>query len=310
MKVSEITAAPSTRWGAFVAALVSGHRRECTPKERIFFKLLVFFLFFGRAWQALLLELPLRDLLWDERLMTGVVEAFGYTWDYYVRHSDAAITHWQMALGALWALAALCVWWLERLPRWLLALYWLATAMLVFLAVLYGKEMFWAWGQFWEYSLQMSAPVFLYFVLRKGATNTPNLRFWLQISIGITFFSHGLYAYGYYPQPVAWVDWCIFVFRMSEPVAREFLVIIGILDFAKLFLIFVPLRPLQWAALWYCVLWGFITALARIVANFYGDMMLEHTLYYYLPETLLRLVHGGIPLLLWSLWRVTSDARL
>lgn len=307
MKVSTDIALSASLWGRFTASLVGGQRRAFSLKERIFLKLLVFFLFFGRAWQSLFLEIPLRELLWDEKLMTGIVNAFGYSWDYYVRNSDAAITHWQMVMGGIWALAALLTLFLERLPRWLLLVYWLATGLLVFLSVLYGKEMFWAWGQFWEYSLQMSAPIFLHFAFKKGDTNTPNLRFWLQISIGITFFSHGLYAYGYYPQPVAWVDWCINVFFMSEPVARKFLIIIGILDFAKLFLIFIPLRWLQWTALWYCVFWGFITALARLVANFYGDMMLEHTIYYYLPEMLFRLVHGGIPLLLWWLWRGRND---
>ncbi len=288
------------------ATFVDAHARDFGRGEFLGLQILVFFLFFGRAWQAIFLELPFRELLWDEYLMTAVVEFFGYDWSYYVRHSDSGLTFVNTVVGCIWAVCAALTWrvgrwhWLER------GVWWLGIFLLICLSFVYCKEMFWAWGQFLEYSLQVSAPIFLYFATRLRG-NSPSFRFWLQISIGITFFSHGLYAYGYYPQPVAWVDWCILVFFMSENVARKFLIVIGVLDFAKLFAVFIPWRRLQHVALWYCVLWGFITALARIVANYSYDLPLE-SLRIYAPEMLFRLVHGGIPLLLWSLWRKDKSA--
>lgn len=291
----------TSRLNHFYASLVDAHRRDFSRRELLGLQILVFFVFFGRAWQAIFLELPIRELLWDEYLMTSVVEFFGYDWSYYVRHSDAALTNVNTIVGLIWLLCAGLTFWLHRLPRLLKWFYIFGNFLLIFLAFLYCKEMFWAWGQFWEYSLQATAPLFLLWAVRPQA-NSPAFRFWTQISIGVTFFSHGLYAYGYYPQPVAWVDWCILVFFMSENVARKFLIIIGILDFLKLFAVFVPVRSFQKIALWYCVFWGFITALARIVANFSYDLPAE-SLYIYTPETLFRLVHGGIPLLLYFLWR-------
>jgi hypothetical protein len=280
---------------------VDAHSRDFSRRELLGLQILVFFLFFGRAWQAIFLELPVRELLWDEYIMTSVVNFFGYTWSYYVRNSDAALSQLSVIIGIFWGICAILTWQIHRLGRFLRIFWWFGVFLLVCLSFLYCKEMFWAWGQFLEYSLQVTAPIFLIFAARRQQANSPAFRFWLQISIGITFFSHGLYAYGYYPQPVAWVDWCIIVFIMSENVARKFLIIIGILDFAKLFAVFIPLRRLQFVALWYCVLWGFITALARIVANYSYDLPSE-SLFIYTPETLFRLVHGGIPLLLWSLW--------
>lgn len=284
----------------FYQKLVGSHVRPFAPREYLLLQLMVFFLFFGRAWQAFFFSIPLEEVFWDEYWLHDIVELLtGNTWEHYVRTSESFIILLQRAFALVWLVCAGLTW--SRLDkRWAVAVWWSGTGLLWFLFFLYFKEMFWSWGQLFEYASQAVAPIFLYSMYRYGL-NTPAYRFGLQLTIATTFFCHGLYAYGYYPQPAVWVDWCIYVFFMSEDTARLFLWWVGVFDMLKLVIIFIPFKPLQWLLLWYCLVWGFMTALARVVSTFSPELPID-TLFQYTPEMLFRLVHGGLPLLLWWAW--------
>ena len=135
-----------------------------------------------------------------------------------------------------------------------------------------------------------------------------------------TFFCHGLYAVGFYPQPGEWVVWIMEVFRLSEPMGRLFLKAAGMLDFvvAVGFVIktqrhkgwtmgknsFVPLC--LWGIAAYACFWGFATALGRLV----GPLAIASTLQTfdeYWFEMAVRLVHGGVPLVM--LWLTFAPER-
>ena len=92
--------------------------------------------------------------------------------------------------------------------------------------------------------------------------------------IGITFLSHGLYAFGFYPVPGNFIDMTISIFGISETEARTFLWIAGIIDVLILPLLFVN-KMLKIVVI-YSVFWGFLTALARVFANFSIDFPLQN----------------------------------
>jgi len=87
-------------------------------------------------------------------------------------------------------------------------------------------------------------------------------------------------------------------FRLKDSDARNLLKIAGVIDFVAAVSLFLPYvyKP----ALIYCIVWGFATALARIVVNYDAQFPID-TLHQWLHETIYRLPHGGIPLVLFIL---------
>ena len=118
----------------------------------------------------------------------------------------------------------------------------------------------------------------------------------MKWSIAFTFFGHGLFAIGYYPQPGYFIDMMIKGFDIHETLARNVLIVFGILDFIFAISIFIP--KLLSAALIYGILWGFITAIARITTSFNTDF-LDNWIEQYLFAFMIRVPHFLIPLILW-----------
>lgn len=266
------------------------------------FQVLVVCLFLGRAYQGIYWDLPLRAFFWNQQLLQGVVESwFGMSWQEYatdVEHTDAFINRLNQGLGFFWLGCAVVVGLLHLKKRWMAWVMYLGSFSLFLLAILYWMEFFLAWGQFFEYILQVVAPIWLVHAIFKGQ-NTPRFRWGIKIGIAVSFVCHGLYAYGYYPQPGPWVQWCMDMFFIpQDDAAKAFLRIMGILDFVAAGLVLLPYRPVLNMALWYCILWGTMTAVARLSSNFYWNFPLQ-SLHQWTFELLFRLVHGGIPLLLW-----------
>ncbi|MGB5929034.1 MAG: hypothetical protein WBH03_12730, partial [Cyclobacteriaceae bacterium] len=215
---------------------------------------------------------------------------------------DAGITVSVRLTGAFYLIAALlCLFAQGR--RKLPGIIWLVgSVLLTTLAFLYMKERFFQVGQFLEYALQIGSPVLLYVWVYRGSdagkTNL-NSGFWknmllaCKILITLTFICHGLYAMGYYPRPGFFVDMTINIFGVYETTAHKMLWWAGLLDMVISVGIFVP--PIARVCLLYAVLWGLLTAFARVVANFYADFPWQ-SLHQYTFETIYRLPHGLIPL--------------
>lgn len=279
------------------------HKSDFDNKTTLLLQFLVLMLFWGRAWQGLFWDLPLRTLFWDQWWLEGIVTAITQdTWQHYVTNesmpTDKLIDGFGVGLGCFWAIAGASLFFLRNRPRWGKWILGLGSGTLFFIAFLYFKNCYWQVGQFLEYSTQCMAPLVLSYVWYESK-NTARFRTIIKIIIAITFCSHGLYALGYYPSPDTWITWCknVFGFEEDEKV-RYFLLGIGILDFVASIALFFPYQRVYKLALLYCIVWGFLTAMARFVGNFYGDMVFV-SLHQHLYEVAYRLVHGGLPLLLW-----------
>ena len=95
-----------------------------------------------------------------------------------------------------------------------------------------------SYGTLFEYSAQFVTPIlFLWYC--SGIHKVRSLRV-VKIAISLTFFCHGLFAVGYYPQPGNFLDMLIIGFRMQEGMARVMLLNVGLLDFIFAAAVFVP----------------------------------------------------------------------
>ncbi len=266
-------------------------------KASIILYISVFLIFFGRAWQHLFWDAPYRSFFWDEALLQPIVEGiFNIPWKDYVISSktDNFIQGIIRANGMLYLIASICALSAKRLnTRWIRIPILLGGVSLVILAILLTKEKFYHGAQFFEHSIQFGLPFVLLYSFKNNSEEKIILL--LKILIAVTFFSHGLYAFGFYPVPGKFVDMVIHIFGFTESTAIIFLYIAGILDFILAVLIFVPRITVY--ALWYAVIWGLLTALARIVANFYVDFPLD-SIHQNLYETLYRIPHGLAPFIL------------
>lgn len=292
--------------------------RPFNSRELLLIRILAATVFFGRAWQHLFWDVPFRTLLWDEGWMTPVVNFFGMSWEAYI--SNMEIATWQeivmQVLGVFYLILGVLVFFAtDTAPKnrdttgqgkaerkWIKPLLWIGSVFLFCLSLLYWKEQFYRFGQLIEYTIQWSTPILLIVAIYRLPNNF-NFRLLLKIAIALTFIGHGLYAFGYYPTPGNFMQMTIDMFVMNDGQASIFLQTVGVLDFAAAIGIFFPYvwKP----AVIYCILWGFATAFARIVANFDIQIPIE-ILHQWLYETVYRLPHGGIPLLFWLLMREES----
>ncbi len=262
--------------------------------------------FLGRAWQHLYWDAPYRALLWDENWLRAIVEGWFKTpWPTYVTSSDVAIQNLIQGMGWFYAICSLAAIFIKKLPRIFVVLLITGSVGLIFLAALYSKEKFFHAGQFLEYALQWGSPLFLVVLLRAQSI-LPRLLFWMQMATAVTFVCHGLYAIDYYPRPVEFIEMTMRILHIDEQQAALFLKIAGILDFTAAALLFAP-GVVGAVGLAYCVVWGFLTTLARLWAHFNPDFI-ESWLLQWLHESILRFPHFLIPLAL-LLWQVASNRK-
>jgi len=141
-----------------------------------------------------------------------------------------------------------------------------------------------------EMFIQLSLPIAL---IRLNEGNKKQIALFLKVAIALTFTAHGLYAMGIPFRPGHFIDMTISITGMSESGAGVFLTIIGILDILASLLIFTKYTYKY--ALIYILVWGLLTALARVVYGFSAAFMFS-TLHESLYATVYRLPHGFIAL--------------
>ncbi|KIX20014.1 hypothetical protein SY27_15980 [Flavobacterium sp. 316] len=263
-------------------------------------KLSVFTVFLARAYQHIFWDVPYRAILWYENLMSPVLGLFNIEWSEFVNDTsvDTKIQFIIKGIGFLYLMAAICVFFLQENSNKFIKGLIKGIAFWQFIVVfLFTKESFFHIGQYFEHSLQLGLPFLLLYAYSKSFSLSRGILI-LKWLVGITFLCHGLYAFGFYPVPGNFIDMTISILNISEDNARLFLWIVGIIDFLILPLLFINRIAKEVAV--YAVLWGFLTAFARIVANFSIDFPLD-TLHQYGFETVVRLCHGIAPLLI-VLW--------
>jgi hypothetical protein len=133
-------------------------------------------------------------------------------------------------------------------------------------------------------------------------TNFINLHNLLVVAVALTFACHGLYAFGYYPLPGNFVEMTISILHCSEGFAQTFLKVMGGVDIVVGFLLVVGRKVniptnYQRPTIYYCVVWGFATALARLWANFLPSLPVSSILDW-MPEFLIRVPNFLLPIVL------------
>lgn len=266
----------------------------------ILFKLIqlaVVTVFAGRAYQHLFWDGPYRELFWDPFFMNWIIETFtDLTWAEYVTHpmGDELFQKFITGQGVFYLICAVVAIFIRQLPKWTRWILILGAMNLIFLAMLYMKDKFYHFGQFFEYALQFGSPLFLYIFLKKEDLSK-SLVFWMKVAVALTFTCHGLYAIGYYPTPGTFATMTNNILGLNEGGMQLFLKIAGILDFIIAVGLFLPYRKIQKAVLAYAVFWGVATTLARVFGNFYSDYALS-SLHQWGYEALYRFPHFLIPL--------------
>ncbi len=255
---------------------------------KLILKISVCFLFFGRAYQHLFADAPYRVFVWDENLLKPITNLFGIEWNTYTFYANIFVIGLQKIVGIFFLLSGGIVLFAEKMPRLTRIVCQIAAGWLFLLAFLYQKDHFYQIGQLLEYALQIVTPLIFIQMMENRISNT-----FVNIAIGLTFSCHGLYAIGYYAVPVTFVEMTLNVFNCTETNAKIFLKIMGFLDFiASIFLFFPKTRNL---GLVYCILWGFLTTIARPYAYVQLDLGMIKFLYW-LSEAMIRVPHFGIPL--------------
>ncbi|MEL7530739.1 MAG: hypothetical protein AAFN10_05495 [Bacteroidota bacterium] len=174
------------------------------------------------------------------------------------------------------------------------------SLLLIFLLMFRAKS--YQWGNLIEHSIQCALPlVYAYFCFQEYDLRSQWI---LRILIAATFFGHGLYAIGYYDVPSNYLQMVHNIFAWEPASAERFLFAAGVLDMITVVGLFIP--QLWRYVLYYAIVWGFMTAMARVVAYWDGSIWLE-SLDIWLNQTLIRLGHGGIPLVLCLLERDRRD---
>lgn len=258
--------------------------------------------FLGRAWQHIYWDAPYRTLLWDENWMKPILtRLFGVSWEEYVSNSDQTIQSIIISVGCFYILCALATIFIQKLKNIAVIILSLGGLSLIVLAALYCKERFFHIGQFFEYTLQWSSPFFLILLFYKQNV-IPNIILLMKVVIALTFICHGLYAVGYYPRPVGFMDMTMNILRINDNQAVIFLKTAGILDFIAGVLLFFP-KKISIIALLYCITWGFFTSIARVWAHFYPEF-LSNFLLQWPHESLYRFPHFLIPLAVLA-WQMT-----
>ena len=275
-----------------------------TKKTRLSYLILILLkisalsVFLGRAWQHLFWDAPFRALLWDKDWVGWFVSGIlGLDWQSYVTsgEGDQFIQYLIKGVGGIYFLAALAVLAYRNWPRLSRFLIFFGGINLILLAGLYAKEHFFYLAQFFEYSLQFSAPFFLLIYWRRKKVSKSMLMA-LKTGVAITFTCHGLFAIGIYPRPGPFIQMLISILGITEAQAIQFLNVAGIMDFVISIALFLPRRMTILASA-YAVAWGFATTMARIVAHFHFEFW-EYSLHRWVHESLFRFPHFLIPLLL------------
>ena len=252
-------------------------------------------LFAGHAWEHLVWDIPIRAFFWDQDLLEGCIQVLlGMTWQEYATgdFQEGLIRLIQHGMGWYYVVSMILVLIVTPSRKVAGIALLVASVLLTILALLHYKEHFYHLGQLFEFTIQVVAPILLYREIFQKSSRSKTLLI-AKCAIALTFTCHGLYALGFYPQPGNFVDMMISGFGVDEPTAIRLLQVAGIMDIVISVSLFIP--RLQRPALWYAVIWGLLTALARTTTGVY-DGIFWASLNQSLPLTLYRLPHGLIPL--------------
>jgi hypothetical protein len=268
----------------------------------------------GRSWEHIRWGGHLRDLFYNPEGFGGWFSGLiGIPLnEIYADHFyEGVVQHIADGMGIVFLLAAVVILFYEKLNRFKVLIYIALGLLLLTLLGIMMERHFDEWGILFEHSSQWMIPLLFLWSFNK---RNDKVFIWGAISIGLTFLCHGLYAVGYYAQPGFFVDMMIVGIGFTEDIARAQLVTLGYLDF--IFAIgmgIMLMRSLPYynslvmrvfinGCLIYGMLWGFITAFARVYVT-YLEGQVAHWMDQYWLEFITRAPHFVVPLVLFNMYR-------
>ncbi len=253
-------------------------------------------IFIGRAYQGFFWDYPLRAFFWDQSLLEPYVNAIlNIDWEEFVGslYYDEKINQLKTVFTSVLFIGGIASFpFFYRKTKLAKRIIFVGGLILIVLSLLMTKDKFYHFAMFFEHTIQFGTPfILLWFLKYKDDTK---LLLFLKIAIALTFICHGIYALGkVYPLQANFITMTINILPINEQQAINLLFIAAIIDFIVAIGIFIP--RITKICLLYCFIWGILTALARIVANFSFDFPLQ-TLHQNLYTVLYRIPHGLIPL--------------
>jgi len=257
-----------------------------------------FCVLFGRAYQYLFFGAPYTALLWDESLLSPIVEKLGGSWYLYSTNPKTSqyISVSILVSGLIFLTTSLTS--LANIERkYFLMVKKSMLVVSIFLLLFFGicvvKDKNYDLSQFFELSAQFSGPLILLWIIKKKPIRY-SWEFLLRIVIAATFVPHGLFAIGIPYVPGNFIDMSIKILRFTEDQSMNFLFTIGCLDLIFSCMLFV--RKTAKIALIYCSIWGFITAFARLLFGIQEDFFWS-SLHQCFAHFMYRIPNGLIPLI-------------
>jgi len=149
-----------------------------------------------------------------------------------------------------------------------------------------------------EHATKLFLP--LLFVLRDFSSWTMRSQaLALKIIIALTFIGHGLFAIGWHYVPGSFHAMTTSILGINGNQSEHFLLVIGILDFVAATCLFLP-KKFQKIALYYLVVWGVLTTLARVSYPISIGNFELGALYDGLTGTIYRIPHALLPFWLFT----------
>lgn len=266
-----------------------------------------FCVFAARGIQHYFHDAPFRVLVWDENLMKPVLEQyFNITWEAWTLNpeNEEKIVKVAKSIGVFYIFVAFFSLlystqliekqWIKRLGDIVLCI---GLINLILLYFLYTKDKSYRPTEFLEYALQWGSPLILIFY-NKLTINV------LKVICAVVFIAHSLYALGVYQTPVNYYNMTMNSLQCSQTFAKNFLIVFGTLDIFFAFGLF--LRPFFKISVFYMIVWGFLTSIARLYGNWYSEMW-ELVLQQYTYEVLVRFPHFLLPIGLFYVEKITNS---
>ena len=221
--------------------------------------------------------------------MKPIVVLFGSSWDAY--SNSVHVDQYLALFSKCFAVALIGIVFYVLYRRSISFVLTLGITMIfVGFALLNWKEHFYHLPFLMEQAIACSTPYLLY------ASYQRKFDPWLiNVAIATTFVGHGVYALNLLEIPGDFVQMVMNVFNVTEDSARSMLKVIGVLDFLAALLLFLPQRKIASVAIYYCIIWGLLTAFARLAGHYHAEFGI-HTLDEYWHETIIRLPNGLVPL--------------
>ncbi|MFZ4544222.1 MAG: hypothetical protein ACOYOA_09255 [Saprospiraceae bacterium] len=260
--------------------------------------------FAARGMQMFVSDSPIRILLWDENLMKPIVENYlsisweNWTNDFNLENRIALLSKLTGLLFFSCALSSIVLAYKLKINKtvqlFLKALIWIGLFSLILMYFLYAKDKSYRATEFLEYALQWGSPLML---LLYPFLNSIQIDRLTRTLIALVFFSHGLYAIGFYAIPSSYISYTMSGFHLNESAAKNLLLLVGYIDIT--FSIFIYSKKVTHFSIYYFIIWGFMTTVARLWCNWHPEMW-EISVRQYFHEMLVRVPHFLIPFTLWK----------